>query len=149
MKILNVAMLAAVGIVASVLGITQLQNKPIVHPVVKEEASKPVAPRASIPGVSAENVYLEDGVQVIEIKAKGGYTPAVTVAKAYKATILRMVTDDTFDCSSSVIIPDLKLRKRLPLSGSTDIQLPTIPENISITVYCGMGMYSFNLNFVS
>ncbi len=149
MKILNLTMLAAAGIVAGVFGVTQLQNTPIVQPVVKVEASTPAAPRASIPGVSAQNVYLEDGVQVIEIIAKGGYAPAVTVAKAYRATILRMVTDDTFDCSSSVIIPDLQLRKRLPLSGNTDIQLPTIPENTSITVYCGMGMYSFNLNFVS
>lgn len=148
MKIMKITMLAIAGIVTGVVGITQLQKSSSTQPAVKVEASKISAPRASIPGVSQENVYLEDGVQIIEIKAKGGYAPAVTTAKAYKATILRMVTDDTFDCSSSVVIPDLQLRKRLPLSGNTDIQLPTISENTSITVYCGMGMYSFNLNFV-
>ncbi len=144
MKFLYIAMIVAAG----VFGITLMQKTPIMQPVINVQASKPSAPRDSILGVLAKNVYLEDGVQIIEIKAKGGYTPAVTIAKANAATVLRIVTDDTFDCSRSVIIPELQVRKRLPLSGNTDIQLPTIAENTTLTVYCGMGMYSFNLNFV-
>jgi plastocyanin domain-containing protein len=36
-----------------------------------------------------QNVSVIDGKQIIEIKAKGGYTPRVSVAKANMPTILR------------------------------------------------------------
>lgn len=111
-------------------------------------AAKSPVQSSQISTVPTSNVFDENGIQIIEVTAKGGYSPYETKAKALLPTILRFVTDDTFDCSSSVIIPDLRIRKRLPLSGKTDIQLPTIPENTTVTVYCGMGMYYFNLNFV-
>ena len=149
MKILNVSLVAAAVIVTAVLGNELVQRTGKATPVAAiQNTSQPSTARANVAGIASTNVYLEDGVQIIEIRAKGGYSPAQTTAKAYLPTLLRMVTDDTFDCSSSVMIPGLRLRKRLPLSGSTDIQLPTIPENTEITVYCGMGMYSFDLKFV-
>ena len=149
MKILNIALIAAAVVVAAVLGNELMQRASKSAPAATVQSSnQPSAAKANVAGVTSTNVYLEDGVQIIEIRAKGGYSPLQTTAKAYLPTLLRMVTDDTFDCSSSVIIPNLRLRKRLPLSGKTDIQLPTIPEDSELTVYCGMGMYSFNLDFV-
>ena len=145
---LNVKLIAAATLVIGIIGFATLQNFQNTQSAAKIETPSSSAPRSSIPGVLAENVYLEDGMQIIEVRAKGGYKPLLTSAKSTLPTILRMVTNDTFDCSSSVIIPVLQLRKRLPLSGSTDIRLPTIPENTQFTVYCGMGMYSFNLQFV-
>ena len=134
--------LVAIAIVAAVVWGNKLlqQNR---YPVAKT-----VVQSGQISSKPTSNVYDENGIQIIEIAAKGGYSPYETTAKALLPTILRFVTDDTFDCSSSVIIPDLRIRKRLPLSGKTDIQLPTIPENTTVTVYCGMGMYYFNLNFI-
>ncbi len=149
MKLLNIALIAAAILVAGVLGTELMQRSGKATPVaVIKAANQSSVARANVAGIASTNVYLEDGVQIIEIRAKGGYSPLRTTAKAYLPTLLRMVTDDTFDCSSSVMIPDLRLRKRLPLSGSTDIQLPTIPENTELTVYCGMGMYYFDLEFV-
>lgn len=150
MKILNIALVGATVVVAAVMGndILQRPNKSAPAAAI-QSSNKPSGARANVAGITSANVYLEDGVQIIEITAKGGYSPLQTTAKAYLPTLLRMVTDDTFDCSSSVIIPNLRLRKRLPLSGNTDIQLPTIPEDTELTVYCGMGMYYFNLEFVS
>ena len=149
MKKLNIALVTAAVAVVAIAGndLAQRDNRTGSVAAV-QTSSKPVAIRASVAGISATNVYLEGGIQIIEIKAKGGYLPLQTTAKAFLPTMLRMVTDDTFDCSSSVIIPNLRVRKRLPLSGSTDIQLPTMPEDTVLTVYCGMGMFSFDLDFV-
>ncbi len=85
--------------------------------------------------------------QIIEIVAKSGYTPKVSQAKPDIPTILRMKTQSTYDCSSSVNIPSLNIRKILPADGVTDIPLPPQKLGTSLTVLCGMGMYSSVINF--
>lgn len=97
---------------------------------------------------SIENVSIVDGKQVIEIKAKGGYTPRVSIAKANMPTILRFYTNGTFDCSSSVRIPSMNITKVLPQSGTTDIDLGTVKLG-SLQGTCGMGMYPFEVEFQS
>src|ERR1035437_17066 len=95
--------------------------------------------------VNANNVSVVDGKQIIEINAKGGYQPRVSVAKAGIPTILRFNTSGTFDCSSSIRIPSLGITKVLPQSGSTDISIGT--QQIStLQVTCGMGMYPFEID---
>jgi plastocyanin domain-containing protein len=64
-------------------------------------------------------------------------------------SVLRIVTRDTFDCSSSVIIPAMDIRQRLPLSGKTDIALASPAANTTLKVHCSMGMYDFTVNFTS
>jgi plastocyanin domain-containing protein len=59
------------------------------------------------------NVSIVDGKQVIEILARGGYSPRKTVAKAGVPTILRVKTQNTYDCSSALVIPALNYRKFL------------------------------------
>lgn len=93
-----------------------------------------------------ENVSLVDGKQIIEIRAKGGYRPTHSVAKAGIATILRINTNGTFDCSSSVRIPSMNISQNLPLSGTTDIDLG-IPKVTTLDGTCGMGMYPFDIKF--
>jgi len=92
------------------------------------------------------NVSIIDGKQIIEIKAKGGYTPRKSVAKANIPTILRMNTSGTFDCSSSVRIPSMNIFKSLPQSGVTDIDLGTQKVG-TLNGSCGMGMYPFEIEF--
>jgi len=92
------------------------------------------------------NVTIIDGKQIVEIKAKGGFTPRKSVAKAGLPTILRFNTESTFDCSSSVRIPDLNISKNLPLSGVTDVEI--LSNQIGILKgSCGMGMYPFEVEF--
>ncbi|MEO5635020.1 MAG: cupredoxin domain-containing protein [Candidatus Paceibacterota bacterium] len=93
-----------------------------------------------------QNVTIVDGKQIIEITARGGYTPNASLAKAGIPTILRFNTNGTFDCSSSVRIPSMSLSKMLPNSGSTDIDLGS-PEIGTLAGICGMGMYQFEINF--
>ena len=94
------------------------------------------------------NVSIANGKQIIEIYAKGGYYPRKSVAKAGIPTILRFNTRGTFDCSSSVRIASMNISKILPPTGSTDINM----DNPKVGIFqgtCGMGMYSFEVDFRS
>lgn len=95
---------------------------------------------------SVNNVSIVNNVQIIEIQAKGGYTPRISKALAGIPTILRLNTNGTFDCSSSVRIPSMNISKNLPQSGTTDIDLGT--QKIGkLQGTCGMGMYPFEIQF--
>lgn len=96
--------------------------------------------------VNANNVTVVDGKQIIEIKAKGGYQPRKSIAKAGIPTILRFDTNGTFDCSSSVRVPSLKISKALPQTGTTDIDIGTFQATL-LQGACGMGMYPFEVEF--
>lgn len=94
----------------------------------------------------ANNVSIIDGKQIIEIRAKGGYKPAHSVAKAGIHTILRLDTNGTFDCSASVRIPSMDISKNLPMSGTTDIDIGIQKAGV-FNGTCGMGMYPFDIKF--
>lgn len=94
------------------------------------------------------NVNITDGKQIIEIKAKGGYQPRTSIAKAGIPTILRFNTSGTFDCSSSVRIPSMNVSKMLPQTGITDIDIGS-PQVAILQGTCGMGMYPFEVEFQS
>ena len=96
---------------------------------------------------STNNIYMENGKQVIEVTAKGGYSPNLTAAKSGIPTILRMKTKGTFDCSAGLKIPSLGYQSFLPASGLTDIEIPTQSAGASIAGLCVMGMYNFAVNF--
>ncbi|MEK7180232.1 MAG: cupredoxin domain-containing protein [Patescibacteria group bacterium] len=98
--------------------------------------------------VPANNVTIVNGKQIIEINAKGGYFPRISVAKAGIPTIIRFNTNGTFDCSSSVRIPSMNINKLLPQSGTTDIELGN-PQIGILQGMCGMGMYPFEVDFQS
>lgn len=98
--------------------------------------------------MSANNVTVVNGKQIVEIIAKGGYQPRKSIAKAGIPTIIRFNTKSTFDCSSSVRIPSMNISKSLPQSGSTDIDIDT-PQIGTLQGSCGMGMYPFEIEFKS
>jgi len=88
-----------------------------------------------------------DGKQVIEIAVKGGYSPKVVTAKAGVPTVLRFVTDNTFDCSSSLSIPAINYRNNLPRTGTTDVDVPAQAAGTKLQGACSMGMYGFTVDF--
>lgn len=100
-------------------------------------------------GSSAEgsNVSVVGGKQIVEISAKGGYAPKVSVAKADTPTILRVTTRGTFDCSSILVIPSLNYSVRLPPTGEKDIEIPPQRAGSILRASCGMGMYNFQIQF--
>jgi plastocyanin domain-containing protein len=97
---------------------------------------------------SVNNVEIKDGVQYIRIEARGGYSPKVTSAKAGIPTKLIMKTNGVFDCSAALVIPAIGFQKMLPQTGDTEIDLGTpVAGSAPIRGVCGMGMYSFTVNF--
>lgn len=96
--------------------------------------------------VPAQNVTVVDGKQIIEIGARGGYSPRKSVAKAGIPTILRFKTSGTFDCSASIRIPSMNISQILPQSGTTDIDVGS-QKSGTLQGMCGMGMYPFSIDF--
>jgi len=87
-------------------------------------------------------------IQTLEVTAKGGYSPSNATLKADMPAKLRIITQGTFDCSSSLVISQLGYDARLPLSGVTEISIPPQPAGTVISGLCSMGMYGFNISFV-
>lgn len=92
------------------------------------------------------NVQMVDGVQVVEITARTGYRPGKSVAKAGVPTKVRFITNNNYDCSSSVRIPAIGYQNFLPSTGTTDVDLGTPTAGV-LRGTCGMGMYSFEITF--
>lgn len=103
-------------------------------------------PTAEIAG-EQNNVSIVDGVQIITIDAKGGYTPEESLAQANMPTVITMNTRGTFDCSSALVIPSIRYRKNLPPSGETRIDVPPQKEGTTLRGLCSMGMYNFSITF--
>ena len=100
------------------------------------------------PSAPANNVSIIGGQQVIDITAKGGYTPRISTAKAGVPTVIRFHTSGTFDCSSFIRIPSMGVSANLPPTGTLDIPIAE-PKAGPLIGMCGMGMYPFQVNFES
>lgn len=98
-------------------------------------------------GVAIPSATIIDGVQIVDISAKGGYSPRVVTAKAGVPTILRINTSGTFDCSASVVIPKLSYQKFLQPSGTEDIAISAEQARGTLQGLCSMGMYGFQIKF--
>jgi len=97
---------------------------------------------------SGNNVEIRDGVQYVTIEARGGYFPKVSVAQAGIPTKLIMKTTGTFDCSAALMVRAANFQEILPQSGETEIDLGTKNAGEKVEGICGMGMYSFKINFL-
>lgn len=100
-------------------------------------------------GVGNNAVQISGGTQYITITAKGNYSPKSVQATANMPTVLRLQTNGTYDCTSSVTIPKLNYRSNLPPTGITEIPIAANVATGSLDVLCGMGMYSSVINFSS
>lgn len=98
---------------------------------------------------TSPNVTTEGEKQIIEVSAKGGYSPKMTNAKAGVPTILRVQTNSTFDCSAALRIKSIGYSKNLPATGTTDIELPSQVAGTTLKALCSMGMYNFSVQFNS
>jgi len=93
------------------------------------------------------NVTSTNGKQIIEISAKGGYSPRLSEAKADTPSVIRVKTNGTYDCSSYLVIPSVGYRSALPQTGVTDIEIPAQKSGTILQGLCGMGMYNFQVKF--
>ena len=91
----------------------------------------------------------ENGTQYVHILARSGYTPNQIDVKANMPTVLEVETKGTYDCSSSINIPQLGYQKALPPTGVTNIEIPEDKATGSLNILCVMGMYRATVNFSS
>ncbi len=99
------------------------------------------------PVSSIQNTEIKDGIQYITINVKGGYSPKISIAKAGIPTKLIMKTNGSYDCSLSLVIRSIGFQKILQKTGEEIIDIGTPKAGVPLKGICGMGMYSFEIQF--
>lgn len=102
---------------------------------------------AGRPTSATGEATIVDGVQYVDITARGGYTPRITKAQAGIPTVIRMKTEDTFDCSMALAIPDLGYQSFLKQSAVEEISVPVEKAQGTLRGLCSMAMYHFQIDF--
>ena len=91
---------------------------------------------------------LGDGVQIIKITVKGGYSPAVVQVASGVPVHMLFDRQESGDCSSRVVIPDFRVNQTLPAFETTTVQFtPDVPGEHEFA--CGMGMLHGTLRVVA
>lgn len=88
---------------------------------------------------SAKSAVITNGIQQAVIKVVGGYSPSVIRLKRGSKAQLIFDRQETSSCSEEVVLPDFKIRQRLPAFKKTTIEFtPTAQGEFEFS--CGMGM---------
>lgn len=95
----------------------------------------------------ASSTITEDGKQILNLKAKNGYSPSTITASANQVSVLKIQTSNTYDCSTIMRIPSLGVGRTLPPNGTTSIEIPSQKSGTELRGTCGMGMYYFTIKF--
>ncbi|MGH9150313.1 MAG: cupredoxin domain-containing protein [Acidimicrobiales bacterium] len=69
------------------------------------------------------------------------YSPAVLRVKAGVPTVVTFRTDGTRGCTRTLVVPSLRLSRRLPATGDTTLDFGQLARG-RLRYTCGMGMYS-------
>lgn len=79
------------------------------------------------------------GVQQVDIRVKGGYSPDVVEVRRGQPVQLRFHRDEDNSCSEELLLPDFHIRRELPAFQTTTIELtPQQPGSYEFS--CGMHM---------
>jgi hypothetical protein len=79
------------------------------------------------------------GKVTVTVDGRGFHPSSIELTKGQRATLeFRRTSDET--CATSVVFPELKLEKALPLNQVVAIELPADASG-TLTFQCGMGMY--------
>jgi plastocyanin domain-containing protein len=89
----------------------------------------------------ARQARLEGGVQRIEVTVRGGYSPDVIAVRAGVPVELVFDRQESGDCTSKVVFPDLQVSAALPAFQSTTVRLGPQPPG-QLDFACGMNMSS-------
>ena len=80
-----------------------------------------------------------DGVQVVTVTVKGGYSPDTIEVAAGVPVRLSFDRQESGECSSRVVFPDFKVNQLLPANETTTVEF-TPDEPGEYTFACGMNM---------
>lgn len=104
-------------------------------------AGSPLAP-ANLLAPSEPAAPAAPAAELVLNARNDGYYPNRLYAEAGVPVALVVVTDDNRSCSRAFVIPELRIQKLLPQSGTVRIVLPSQPAGKTIAFSCSMGMYS-------
>lgn len=76
----------------------------------------------------------------VEIAVSGGFTPQEIIIPSGKSIKLVFLRDDPNTCLEEVFIPDLKIKKELPLNTKVSIET-TFPHPGEYPFHCSMNMF--------
>ena len=88
-----------------------------------------------------------DGITLYLSAGNSGYSPRVLHARADTPITLNLVTDKTYSCSRSFVIPVLGVEKLLPSTGTEAISIPSQQSGTVMAFTCSMGMYTGQIVF--
>ncbi len=97
--------------------------------------------------VDSGAVVISGDQQIIEVIARGGYSPRKINVKAGIPTILIMKSDRAYGCERAFRIPKLGISQILPENGNTEFDLGSQDAGTKLTGVCSMGMYYFEIFF--
>ncbi|MDC5697978.1 heavy metal translocating P-type ATPase [Intrasporangium calvum] len=82
---------------------------------------------------------VEDGIQVVQVSVRGGYSPDLIEVRAGIPVRLLFDRQEAGDCSSRVVIPDFKVNQTLPAYTTTAVKF-TPRDTGEYQFACGMNM---------
>lgn len=98
----------------------------------------------------SSGVSIEGDIQYVDITAKaGGYYPKTITAKGNIKTVLRFKTDKAYGCETAMTIPSLNIKKNLPPTGVTEVEIGNGQVGKDLLITCLMRMYSATIKFAS
>jgi sulfite exporter TauE/SafE len=135
------AMLLVLGLISVNSGLTLMGSRFSVTNMLQavQAAQTTLAPSVTLPQSDGVTLYLSAG--------NNGYSPRVLHARANNPIILKLVTDQTYSCSRSFVIPSLGMEKLLPSSGTETVSIPAQPSGTVMSFTCSMGMYTGEIVF--
>lgn len=118
-------------------------------------AGSPLSMAALLQGLKTQPVTTEPVAQLptsdptnLYLAAKNdGYFPGVLHARAGQPVALNLVTNATYSCSRSFVIPELRVEQLLPATGTVTIPIPAQAAGTVMKFTCSMGMYTGEIIF--
>jgi uncharacterized protein len=134
-------MLLVLGLVSVNSGLTLIGSPLSITNMLQSvnAARSNLASSASVPESDGVTLYLSAG--------NSGYSPRVLHARAATPITLNLVTDQTFSCARSFVIPALGVEQLLPQTGTVSIPIPSQRSGTVMRFTCSMGMYTGQIVF--
>jgi plastocyanin domain-containing protein len=103
-------------------------------------------PSAGTEGTAlAKDAPALDGRRIDITAGPEGYSPATVEAKKGESLVLRFTRTTKSECLASVVFPDLKISRELPLN--TAVEIPVKADKVGkIGFQCGMNMVHGSVN---
>lgn len=110
-----------------------------------EACGKPSEPSAQAAQAVQASAVSAEGRRVAITASAEGYAPAVVEAKKGEAIVLVFTRTTKSECLAEIMIPDLNIKKPLPLNTPVEIPVKFDKEG-KVGFQCGMAMVKGTIN---